>query len=487
MIVFKKSLRSNCLILFVWLGMAAVVAGCAGAPELRSAEDGQQAAAPATLLRLGDRTRDAGNLGIAAGMYRQAHEANPADPVPLLRLGQVLRKDGQHDAAVAAFQAVLALAPDHLEAHIGLGFALIALEKPTAALAHFDAAAALDSGGDERIFNGKGVAQDFLGHHAAAQALYRAGLAQAPGSAKLRNNLGMSLILSGQYGEAIATLKRIVIDAAASPLNRQNLALAYGLLERQNQGSTKRAPGGFLPAWLESDFGAGAPRSQDGGGNVAATSVKSSGQAGQAQEIQAQSPDMVLPTTVAQSARRSAALAAWAAVQAAQAAGHAAGVWRPDVFAVADYAKIKLSRAPARDAGTEPLRLVWSERIAAWAVGQAARASSHPADDGTETLWTRLAVVAVAEPSLDWLPSVTVPLRLSDDAELLTTADAGGEIQKKEPTRTQRNISAPAGFDGAYGTRPATRSFAGTVAIATWTSRLLPNHRVSVRGLTLAR
>jgi hypothetical protein len=180
-------------------------------------------------------------------------------------------------------------------------------------------------------------------------------------------------------------------------------------------------------------------------------------------------------------------ITAWAAAHAAQAAGHAAGVWRPDVFAVADYAKIKLSRPPAPDAGTEPLRLVWSERITAWAAAHAARASSHAADDGTETLWTRLAVVAVAAPSLDWLPSVTVPLRLSDEAELLTTADAGGEIQKKEQTRTQRNVSAPAGFDGAYGARPATRSFAGTVAIATWSSRLLQNHRVSVRGLTLAR
>ena len=45
----------------------------------------------------------------------------------------------------------------------------------------------------------------------------------------LRNNLGLSLALSGQYAEAIELLRAIVDEPGAKARNRQNLALAYGL------------------------------------------------------------------------------------------------------------------------------------------------------------------------------------------------------------------------------------------------------------------
>jgi hypothetical protein len=45
----------------------------------------------------------------------------------------------------------------------------------------------------------------------------------------LRNNLGLSLALSGQHAEGIELLRKVVDEPGAKARNRQNLALAYAL------------------------------------------------------------------------------------------------------------------------------------------------------------------------------------------------------------------------------------------------------------------
>jgi DNA-binding transcriptional regulator YdaS (Cro superfamily) len=45
----------------------------------------------------------------------------------------------------------------------------------------------------------------------------------------LRNNLGLSLALSGNHAESIEMLRAVVDEPGAKARNRQNLALAYGL------------------------------------------------------------------------------------------------------------------------------------------------------------------------------------------------------------------------------------------------------------------
>jgi Flp pilus assembly protein TadD len=49
-------------------------------------------------------------------------------------------------------------------------------------------------------------------------------------------NLALSLALSGQYGEAVAVLTPIALDPAATPGERQTLAMIYAL-----QGDNKAA------------------------------------------------------------------------------------------------------------------------------------------------------------------------------------------------------------------------------------------------------
>jgi Flp pilus assembly protein TadD len=71
---------------------------------------------------------------------------------------------------------------------------------------------------------------DSLGRHAEAQASYRAVLETSPRQVSARNNLALSLAVTGQFDEAVALLTPLVRSSAATPRIRENLALVYGLM-----------------------------------------------------------------------------------------------------------------------------------------------------------------------------------------------------------------------------------------------------------------
>src|SRR5205823_789319 len=74
-----------------------------------------------------------------------------------------------------------------------------------------------------------GVADDFIGQHREAQAHYRRGLELKPGDPALALDLALSLALTENYEEAIATLVPIAKAPTSGPRERQTLALIYGL------------------------------------------------------------------------------------------------------------------------------------------------------------------------------------------------------------------------------------------------------------------
>ncbi len=181
-----------------------------------------------TMLKVADDTRAGGDLSNAVGLYRRAHELDPHDPVPLARAGDTLAQMQSYTEAAEAYEAALAIDAGDPELHRGFANVLLALGKPQLALAHLEIAASKNSG-DARIFNALGVAHDLSGHHDLAQQDYRRGLALAPDQQSLRNNLGLSQALSGDFSGAIATLSDLVSRPGATVRNRQNLALVYGL------------------------------------------------------------------------------------------------------------------------------------------------------------------------------------------------------------------------------------------------------------------
>ncbi len=80
----------------------------------------------------------------------------------------------------------------------------------------------------------QGVYYDKMGDHQMAQKLYRQALVENPSDINIRNNIGLSLLLSGKKEEAAAVLQSVVSDPAATVQHRNNLALTYGLMNRDN-------------------------------------------------------------------------------------------------------------------------------------------------------------------------------------------------------------------------------------------------------------
>ena len=84
-----------------------------------------------------------------------------------------------------------------------------------------------------------GVAADLDGNNLQAKGFYRKGLEVNAKDENIRNNLAMSYILSGEYGDAIKILEELTQDPYVGqklkPKYRQNLALAYGLSGRSEK------------------------------------------------------------------------------------------------------------------------------------------------------------------------------------------------------------------------------------------------------------
>jgi len=184
------------------------------------------------LMRVAAATRAKGDLKVAIALYRRAHDLAPDRVEPLNHLGFTLREAGAPAQAVEAFRAALRLAPGDADALRGLGLALLAQNLPEPAVAPLEAA--LQVAPDARTYNALGVALDSLKRHARAQTVYREGLGVDPDNLNLKSNLGLSLALSGQNGEAIALLEQVVQSPNATANHRQNLALAYGLAGRED-------------------------------------------------------------------------------------------------------------------------------------------------------------------------------------------------------------------------------------------------------------
>lgn len=142
-----------------------------------------------------------------------------------MEFGDVLLAANMPDDAIDLFSQV----PAGSSAQLGVAKAHLALNEPVKALSAADQALAL-APNDERVLVDRGVALDSLGRHAEAQTSYRAVLATTPRHVSARNNLALSLAVTGQYDEAVALLTPLVRSSAATPRIRENLALVYGLM-----------------------------------------------------------------------------------------------------------------------------------------------------------------------------------------------------------------------------------------------------------------
>ncbi len=180
------------------------------------------------MLRLARAARAAGDYASAVNLYREI-AATAADPQIKVELGDTLLDAGSLDDAIEVYDSVPAGSPARLGAALGLEHVYLALDEVPKALQEADNAHALVPD-DRRVLVDRGVALDLAGRHDEAQASYRAALAKAPGQRAARVNLALSLALTHKYDEATEIVKPIALSSTATPRERQNLALIYGLM-----------------------------------------------------------------------------------------------------------------------------------------------------------------------------------------------------------------------------------------------------------------
>jgi Flp pilus assembly protein TadD len=190
----------------------------------------------AATLRLARASRAAGDLTSAISLYRRAATTKPVDAALVVELGDTLLEAKAYDDAIDAYSQVEANATVRTSALVGLAKAEIALAQPAKALKNLDLAQSAEPK-DPRVLVNRGVALDLLERHAEAQACYRAVLATAPRHLSARNNLALSLALSGQFAEALDIMTPIARSSSATPRIRQNLAVIYGLMGKREEAA----------------------------------------------------------------------------------------------------------------------------------------------------------------------------------------------------------------------------------------------------------
>lgn len=164
----------------------------------------------------------------ALATLRRAAMAAPSNLALQARYAGALARAGEPAAAEAVVTAGLAQSPEHPGLLVELARIRVRGGQAEVALALFDRAARLEPGADAE--EGRGIALDLLGRHHEAQAAYRAALTLSPERVSVQNNLAMSLLLTGQVGEALALLEPLAQRRDAPARVNNNLAIARTML-----------------------------------------------------------------------------------------------------------------------------------------------------------------------------------------------------------------------------------------------------------------
>lgn len=182
---------------------------------------------PISLFRVAEKMKNSGEFGLAIKSYEQALQIDPTIYEAHIGLSNCLRQTGRADSAL---EVVNHVPTDErgVEWYKELGGIYTTARKPKQCINAYQKVLSFDPDNIAAI-NGIGVCNDLQGQHYEAQRWYRRAISKAPTDIRLKSNLGLSLALSSRTNEALEILTNVVDSQDASPRDRQNLAIAYGL------------------------------------------------------------------------------------------------------------------------------------------------------------------------------------------------------------------------------------------------------------------
>ena len=158
--------------------------------------------------------------------------AEPLPPTPVsTEAGNQLFETREFRAALAQFEAAVAVAPDDAQARNNLGQTLVRLERRMEALPHFEEAIRLDPGRWAYHFNLARVHGD-LGWWNRAVVGYRRAAELRPDDVATRYNMGRALHEWGDYRAAVEAYLQALTLAPEEPSFYLSLASSYEALAR---------------------------------------------------------------------------------------------------------------------------------------------------------------------------------------------------------------------------------------------------------------
>ena len=182
-----------------------------------------------------------------------AHEP----PSAWLDAGLAAHQQGDLGRAMAAYQQILALAPDHGPALNLLGTAVLQLGRPAEALPYLERAARKQRGDPQLLAN---LAQAYLACARPADALdaFRKASRLAPRELHFQVGMATALALQGKYAEAETMLQRLTARFPKAPIVWLNLGNALRDLKRPHDAIAAYATALELdPADLDAHNGLG--------------------------------------------------------------------------------------------------------------------------------------------------------------------------------------------------------------------------------------
>jgi len=157
---------------------------------------------PVYYLSLGNALKDQNRLDEAAARYRQALACKPDSVEALFNLGNISQQQCRLDDAIACYRRALAVMPAHAEAHNNLGVTLLALGSLDEAIACFEQALASRPGYAE-AYNNLGVTLKTQDRIDEAIACYHQALETKPDYAKALFNLGTAHFVKKDFAQAM--------------------------------------------------------------------------------------------------------------------------------------------------------------------------------------------------------------------------------------------------------------------------------------------
>jgi Flp pilus assembly protein TadD len=202
------------------------------ARERLHAEPFEDLPPPTVLSRLeeGDRLRDAGEAPRALWIYLKAHELDPSDPRPLLRIAG-LHLGPEPERAVAIFSRLAEQNDGSAAPLTGLGLARVA--QGDAAAAEVALRKALDLDPDfPAACNALGIVLEQRAAHDEAREHFEHAIALQPNAYEPLNNLGVSYLATRDNARALDAFQKAAFLEHRDPAVFNNMGVALARLGR---------------------------------------------------------------------------------------------------------------------------------------------------------------------------------------------------------------------------------------------------------------